>query len=195
MNLEHALTVEGFMSSAELVYIAQVAQKSRLVVEIGSWLGRSACAFAANVGEHTSVHCLPWPLQPQPNRGIVFCVDTWQNRLEHDFRVGIDEEFWYKFVYNTLPYKNIIPVRKESTEAARLFAELGVCFDAVFIDATHSYEACKADILAWRSLVRSGGILFGHDLGHLDWPGVKQAVDELIPKYSVVDSIWTTEEL
>lgn len=35
--------------------------------------------------------------------------------------------------------------------------------DFVFIDGDHSTEGVKADIRAWRSKVRSGGILFGHD--------------------------------
>ena len=178
MNIEHALTVEGFMNAGELVYIAQVAAKSWRIVEIGSWKGRSACAFASNTD------------------GILFCVDTWQGRLENDVRVEETESaFLRAFLYNTSSYGNVIPIRKTSLEAAPLLAT--ICkFDAIFIDAGHSYEACKADILAWRPLLRDGGILFGHDYGHADWPGVKQAVDELVPNHRIIEgtSIWTTEE-
>ena len=35
--------------------------------------------------------------------------------------------------------------------------------DFVFIDADHSYVVTKADIAIWRSKVRTGGILCGHD--------------------------------
>ena len=63
-------------------------------------------------------------------------------------------------------------------------------FDFVFIDADHSYEAVRADILAYRPLVKRGGILAGHDYAP-KWEGVRQAVDELLPKVSVTTTIWS----
>ena len=65
----------------------------------------------------------------------------------------------------------------------------------IFIDAGHSYEEVKQDILAWRPLLREGGILCGHDL-YKDGPyhpGVKQAVDELIVNYTVTGTIWVAQ--
>lgn len=53
--------------------------------------------------------------------------------------------------------------------------------DFVFIDADHSYEACKNDILNWRDRVKPGGILSGHDYGRQSHPGVTKAVDEIFP--------------
>ena len=35
--------------------------------------------------------------------------------------------------------------------------------DFVFIDAEHTYDACWADMKAWYPVIRSGGILSGHD--------------------------------
>jgi cephalosporin hydroxylase len=49
----------------------------------------------------------------------------------------------------------------------------------VYIDADHSYEWCKKDILAWWPLIPPGGILAGHDYGNENI-GVKQAVDEFV---------------
>ena len=48
--------------------------------------------------------------------------------------------------------------------------------DFIYIDAEHTYEACKADIAAWWPLIRPGGILSGHDYG--GYLGVTQAVNE-----------------
>ena len=54
--------------------------------------------------------------------------------------------------------------------------------DLVFIDADHSYEAVRKDIVKFAPKLRSGGILCGHDI---DYPGVNRAVNELIPEYDV----------
>ena len=63
--------------------------------------------------------------------------------------------------------------------------------DLVFIDADHSYEGCKADIIAWRPKLRPGGWLMGHDYCPKNFPGVVQAVDELVPGAKIdVDFVW-----
>lgn len=70
--------------------------------------------------------------------------------------------------------------RGESTSAAA--EHLDGSLDFVFIDADHSYAACRADLEAWLPKVRRGGWIGGHDYGHRleqagQW-GVKRAVDE-----------------
>lgn len=57
--------------------------------------------------------------------------------------------------------------------------------DFVFIDADHSYEGCVADIEAWASNVKPGGLLSGHDYDNPDFPGfgVKRAVDEFAARH------------
>jgi predicted O-methyltransferase YrrM len=53
-------------------------------------------------------------------------------------------------------------------------------FDIVYIDAAHEYEPVKADIAAWLSKVKVGGIICGDDYVS-GWPGVVQAVNEAFP--------------
>ena len=64
--------------------------------------------------------------------------------------------------------------------------------DFVFIDADHSYEAVRRDIDAWRSKVRAGGWLGGHDYNR-KFPGVVRAVDFVFGKkvYTLPGSIWS----
>jgi hypothetical protein len=73
--------------------------------------------------------------------------------------------------------------------------------DLVFIDGDHSYDACKADILAWGPKLKAGGILSGHDYQLPYWPvgatrqnegfpGVVRAVDELAPNRTLQDTVW-----
>ena len=54
--------------------------------------------------------------------------------------------------------------------------------DFIFVDADHSYESVKADLLAWMPKVKKGGWIIGHDI---NWPSVKKAADELLPAYFI----------
>ena len=72
----------------------------------------------------------------------------------------------------------------DRTIASRVWRRRGP-IDFVFIDADHSYEAVKKDILAWKDRT---GFLCGHDYGH---PGVRQACDELLDAIPVgIDGCW-----
>jgi len=70
-----------------------------------------------------------------------------------------------------------ILIRLDSVKAAEKFTD--GFFDLVFIDADHSYLGCKRDILAYKSKVKKGGWLGGHDYDHPDQGEVKKAVDEI----------------
>lgn len=74
-------------------------------------------------------------------------------------------------------------IQWDSAESADFFKNRK--FDFVFIDAEHTYEAVKSDLMAWRSKVKSGGILGGHDYFHAAFPGVKQAADEFAALYEL----------
>ena len=51
--------------------------------------------------------------------------------------------------------------------------------DFVFVDADHSYEGAKQDILRWFPKLREGGVMLGHDYNPPVWPGVVRAVHEI----------------
>jgi predicted O-methyltransferase YrrM len=179
IDISHALTVEGWMGELELSYLADLASRSSNVAEVGSWMGRSTSALAANVGS-----------------GLVVAVDTWRGSAEHAVTLAARSDGWLlsEFRRNTkgLP---VMPVPLPSLDAAFLLAKTTMRFDLIFVDANHSYEAVKADILAWTPLLADGGILCGHDYDPPNWMGVKQAVDECVPRFRVVPNttIWTTE--
>ncbi len=52
--------------------------------------------------------------------------------------------------------------RRTSLDAADLFLNRKRA-DFVYLDGDHSYEAARADIAAWWPIIKSGGILAGHD--------------------------------
>ena len=165
MTIEQALATNGFMLDTELTYLAECASKSKCIVEIGCYMGRSGRAWADNT------------------EGIVFCVDTWRDGGEPNF---------YQNLADVLESK-IHKVKMPSQAAAKMFRDAGITFDCIFIDADHDYDNIHADILAWRPLLRDGGILAGHDY-QPPFPGVIQAVQELVPNFSLIGgSIWTNE--
>lgn len=176
IDISYAETVEGWCAPAELQYLASLAEKSRCVLELGSWKGRSTSVLA----HHTP--------------GIVVAVDTWQGSVEHQQQLkgkpasGV----YHAFCSNTSRYDNVWPLLANSLSAARTLSHGPMRFDLIFIDASHDYESVKADIQAWLPLLAEGGILCGHD--YMRW-GVKNAVRQLVPHHKLVPgtSIWSTE--
>jgi hypothetical protein len=74
-------------------------------------------------------------------------------------------------------------------EAVRFLAPQGV--DALFIDANHTYPFVKSDIVNYKPMLRPNGIITGHDLDP-NFPGVEQALKELLPGYKQeAMSIWS----
>lgn len=138
---------------------AMLPSTAPTVVEIGSYLGASACILADSISER---------------HGRLMCVDTWTNLAMSE---GSRDTF-AEFTRNTSCFKNTItPVRCDSVEAAARIAEP---IDLLFIDGDHSFEGCSRDLRAWLPRLRSGGIVALHDF---DWAdGVRESVrDYLFP--------------
>lgn len=58
----------------------------------------------------------------------------------------------------------------------------------IFLDADHSYEATRADIL-WAKEAHAG-IICGHDYNSPNCPGVVQAVDEFGGPRQLIETLW-----
>jgi predicted O-methyltransferase YrrM len=50
----------------------------------------------------------------------------------------------------------------------------------LFVDGDHTKEGARRDIEAWAPHLAPGAVIAVDDYGHPDWPGVAQAVDELV---------------
>ncbi len=174
--LDKAETIKGWMSTPELQFLAQRARESELIIEFGSYHGRSTRALADNTN------------------GVVFAVDPWNGIYFDDKgnQVGYIEPTAYeKFQENLrdhLDNEKVIPFQMYSYDFPIRGNQLA---DFIFIDGDHRREAVKEDIQIALYLIKNGGIIAGHDYGRADWPGVKRAVDELFPDgVNKVDTIW-----
>ena len=97
-----------------------------------------------------------------------------------DIRAGkFEEDNNKKVAFALLKRKPVIWHIKTSVEASKEIKEL---LDFVYIDACHEYESVKQDIESWFSLVKSGGIIGGHDFWEAEGYGVTRAVREFASK-------------
>jgi predicted O-methyltransferase YrrM len=169
VDITRALDIQGWMTQDELTWLANEASRVQVkrIAEIGCWMGRSTRALVDNIAPD----------------GVVFAVDTWKGSGEHQEQVNGMGEDWVldQFRVNLQDRSDRLEaVQLASVEAAALARADGQMFDFIFIDAAHDYANVKADIEAWRLLVKPGGILAGHDYEQA-WPGVIDAVNELLP--------------
>lgn len=173
--------IDGWMTSLELLWLAETAAAKKVIVEIGSWKGRSTKALA------------------MASLGVVYAVDNWTGatkRTEKELAErGADAvyEDFLKNLHHEIDAKKVIPVRMDSNLARVAIARSMPSepwADMVFIDGNHSYEAVRQDIEVWLPTVVTGGILCGHDYNAKRWPGVIRAVDERFPQRKIESTIW-----
>lgn len=148
--------LEGWFDYEELYHQIGTRYKNSILVEVGSWLGKSV-AFLASVSEFYK------------NNNKIYAIDTW-NGLDINYMEEIKQKYNKPSIYdifkdniNDCGFENIItPIVSCSWEAAENF-ENESC-DFIFIDADHSYESVKKDILAWYPKLKPGGSFAGHDI-------------------------------
>jgi predicted O-methyltransferase YrrM len=179
-----AALIEGWMSDGELRWLAESASTRRIIVEIGSWKGRSTKAMGASTP------------------GVVYAVDHYKGSegeavTNEASALGSEKfsEILKRNLSDEIAAGHVLPVVADSVEAIGIISPLlkGGKPEMVFIDGTHKYDAVRRDIAAWMPLLSPGGLICGHD--YAPWfPGVVQAVKELVPGFKrVADSIWYFE--
>lgn len=154
-----------------------VPRDATLVVEVGSWLGRST-RFLADLAP----------------RARIVAIDHWVGSPEHQTDAELAPllpRLYETFLSECWDYRErIVPVRKKSIEGLRLVAEAGLNPDVIYIDGDHSYAAVHDDLVTALGLFPRSAIL-GDDW---DWPGVKQAVEEIVQekhlKLEVFETGW-----
>ena len=182
VDISEAVLVDGWMSEQELMWLANIASKCAMSIEVGSWKGRSTLAIA----NHT--------------QGVLCCVDAWLSMLgaanessssRNEAKLAYDA--FQRNLSKHIDSGRVKITRARSVVGANmLLNEYGPkSFDWVFLDGDHSYEAVKSEIEVYSKLVRVGGLMSGHDYY---FEGVREAVCEAFPERVVVPigtTIWT----
>jgi hypothetical protein len=163
---------DGNVNVAELAILAQAATAipdGTIVVEIGTFDGRTTLNLAVNTAAQTPVYTLDLPpddvathaLAPserqyvdKPQAGARFraCAPPWQTAARRITQLTGDSA-----TFDWSPYHG----------------RAGL----VFVDGSHTYEAVRIDSERAIPLVAKGGVVLWHDYGR--WDGVTRALEEL----------------
>lgn len=139
----------------------RVAGVDGLIVEVGSWAGRSTVALA------NAVH-------PR----VVHAVDTWAGSPgEVSADLAAERDVFAQFLANVadLTAGNVEPHRMGWRE---YIPTITGPVALAFIDAEHTYVEVRDNVTALLPLMAAGGILCGDDAHH---PPVIQALNETLP--------------
>jgi glycosyltransferase involved in cell wall biosynthesis len=151
--------VKGFMVPGQEEYLFNKVQslpKDAIIVEIGSFQGRSTVAMAsACIG--TDRH--------------IYSIDTWDGN-DSDFSERQFFEIWQQNVENNNLSQYVTPLRGYSHDVLNRWMELaeGKAIDFIFIDGSHQYEDVLKDFEMSFPLVKDGGWIAFHDVINT-WPG------------------------
>lgn len=162
------------MTPAELAFLQALVLSlpaDPVVVELGSWKGRSAVAICEAL--------------ESSGGGRLYAVDAFSGH--HGEFAALDPELLGVFRANTAGFDQLEVVVGDSAQAASGFQDGSV--DLVFVDADHSYAGVVRDLRAWRPKLKRGGTMAGHDWG---WVGVRVAVRETYGRVGRFETIWHT---
>ena len=151
--------------------LAKQVPENGTIVEIGSWAGRSAVAWARNA--HPSVR--------------IYCIDLFPDKVEFNTKnmpknkgiIDIVEKkgtlrLWDLFRTVTKNYPNIIPLRGRCPEEITYDEPI----DLLFLDAQHNNPNDWDIISHHLPLIKPNGILCGHD-HYPRFPAVMENVNRL----------------
>lgn len=122
------------------------------------------------------------------NTGIVqlYCVDPYKFYPAMPGFVCQEEyDILYRYTLQKLHgYYNFMSIfRMDSKKAFQYLDDRGYVFDFIFLDGDHEYETVKWEGENYKTLLRKGGILCGHDYNIFE--GVNKAVDELRDEWNL----------
>ena len=143
--------IDGWLFEAETVLLYDLARQADpkgVIVEIGSWKGKSTVCMAKGSEAGTGVK--------------IYAIDPHTGSEEHrtdGWKVWTFDEFKAN-IQKAGVADRIVPLVKPSVEAAQNFDQP---VSLIFIDGAHDYDSVKADFEAWFPKVIEGGIIAFHD--------------------------------
>jgi predicted O-methyltransferase YrrM len=164
-NIERALKIPGFMSHAEISWLAFQATTRQRIVEVGSLVGRSTCALADNTPGFV--------LAVDDCKGPRDCTMSWKERQ------SIPQQFQDNLKDHIASGK-VIPWKTDHATIDMKDCPVtdGKPFDFCFIDGDHKAASVKRDLDFWVPKIAEGGLICGHDYD-VSYPGVLESTSNV----------------
>ncbi len=175
-KIEENAEAHGWMSDEYPKRIRQILEEAPkdqqlLIVEVGTWMGKSAIAAADIIRE-------------LGRSDVIICIDTWLGSPEHFHALPRSNGFPYvlykAFLQNVVNHDHqsrIIPIPLPSSQAAVVLKEINIKkADIIYIDAAHEFLPVINDINDYWHILKPGGIMLGDDY-RKEWQGVIDAVN------------------
>lgn len=163
-TIQIASAIGGWLTykEAELLYsLAQQVSTKLVIVEIGSWKGRSTVCLGSGARDGKGAR--------------VYAIDPHTGSAEHKKMFGTSINtfnlFWDN-IKNAGLDSFIMPIKKTSVEAAESFHD-PVGF--IFIDGAHDFTYVNKDVKFWFPKVTNGGVIAFHDSWHFLGPNLVTA--------------------
>ena len=141
------IIVSDLATQGDYDVLAKLSSGKKCVFEFGSFIGGSALAMLPQIKEAG---------------GKLYCVDHFLGNQDDLHTKAVPRDLMLALLLQRVdPYRDIVTILiGEIKEALHFPAGFA---DMVFIDASHSYECVAADIKIALHLVKSGGVICGHD--------------------------------
>lgn len=157
-TIEQCYQVPGQTWPVELGWLYDTIGNSKEHAEIGTYCGRSLLASCSGMRRGSSV----------------LSVDNRSQWIHPNWVAAVQQA-----TIDLMPsHVAVQKMNMHSVDAALECHRNGRKFNSIFIDGDHNYAECKADIFAWKELLKPGGLICGHDYWAKD-VGVMDAVNEV----------------
>jgi predicted O-methyltransferase YrrM len=147
-ELADVFTLPGMLTEAEVECLFRLGQfdgSPGVIVEIGSWKGKSTAALARGAAK---VH-----------RESVYAIDPHKVLPEEGYFEDTEAEF-HDNLRRLGVHGQVVPMIMTSAEARRGWDKP---IRLLWIDGDHRYEPTKLDFTMWEPFLADGGILAMHD--------------------------------
>lgn len=154
-------SVEGFLTEHEAIFLHDTAQAidspAPVVVEIGSWLGKSSVAISHGLAgkEGARLYCI----DPFNAAGDPFSAPTYEAQQQQ-----LQKSLLESFRENIAAYGVPGVVQAIQGYSYDVATEWDTPIDFLFIDASHEYEDVLRDFVDWSPHVKPGGVVAFHDV-------------------------------
>ena len=158
-----------------------LAAEAPVLVEIGSWLGKSAIVLSQAI---------------RNKQGILFCIDPFNADGDPESvgryrraRSTMSRSVLDQFTHNIRSWGSYEHVRVLQGYSHQLSAEWSRSIDLLYIDGNHSYECARRDFIEWSPFIAPSGILVMHDVS-FDPTFIHQGPARVVKELILGDPRW-----